>query len=128
MDSNLKLILEEFEKLKGQFVITESHLIERLLAIGEDEWDYYYITYNGRKLIWNTCVGRIMPLRGYLREKDYAHLVHMAKLNHCDQPNYFGLNGSPEILELNQAHKEELLNIDEKIDGKFLTEVCWDLN
>lgn len=128
MDSNLKIILEEFENLKGQFVITESQLIERFVAIGEDEWDYYYITYNGRKLTWNTCVGRIIPLKGYLREKDYERLVYIAKLNHQDQPNYFGLNGSPEILEYNQAHKDELLDIDEKFYGKFLTEVCWDLN
>ena len=35
MEDNLKIILEEFEKLKGQFVITDLWTIERLVAIGE---------------------------------------------------------------------------------------------
>ena len=46
MDNNLKEILEEFEILKGQFVITSSWEIERLIAIGEDDQDYYWVTYN----------------------------------------------------------------------------------
>ena len=45
-------VKQEFESLKGQFVITQSHKIERLVAIGEDEHDLYWITYDGRKLTW----------------------------------------------------------------------------
>lgn len=83
--TNLPLILEEFEKLKGQFVITDSWKIERLVGIGDDNTDWYYLTYNGRKLTWNTCVGRLMPLKGKLNDKDYKELVRLAKLNHYDQ-------------------------------------------
>ena len=80
MDENLKKILDEFEKLKGQFVITCSWEIERLVAVGQDDMDYYYITYDGRKLKWNTCVGRLMPLKGFLRDDDWGTLMNIYQL------------------------------------------------
>jgi hypothetical protein len=126
VEDNLTLIKGEFEKLKGQFVITDSWRIERLVAIGEDEWDYYYITYDGRKLTWNTCVGRIMPLKGYLRDKDYNEFIRLAKLNHYDQATLWG-NSEPEKYQMMvDSHLAELLALPE--DHKFLTPVCLDLN
>lgn len=83
--TNLSLILQEFENLKGQFVITSGWKIERFVGIGDDGSDWYYLTYNGRKLTWNTCVGRLMPLKGKLDDKDYKELVRIARLNHYDQ-------------------------------------------
>jgi hypothetical protein len=111
--------------LKGQFVITDSHAIQRLVAIGDDDMDYYYVTYDGRRLYWNTCVGRIMPLKGYLRDKDYAELVRLAKLNHYDQPSLYG-KLPEEWKEFSNNHKEEMMSL--KGDDKFISEVCWDLN
>ena len=92
----IEKIKQEFEVLKGQFVITEGaqHNIERLVAIGQDQHDYYYVTYNGRKLTWNTCVGRIMPLKGYLRYKDYNLLIDSARLNQFDQETCWGEQGA----------------------------------
>ena len=78
MDSNLQKILSEFEELKGQFVITESWDIERLIAIGDDEQDYYYVTYNGRETKWNTCVGSVIPLKGRLTEKEYGKFINIS--------------------------------------------------
>ena len=46
MSSTLQQILEEFESLKGQFVITSGQDIERLVAIGEDDEDYYWVNNN----------------------------------------------------------------------------------
>ena len=114
-------VKQEFESLKGQFVITQSHKIERLVTIGEDEHDLYWVTYDGRKLTWNTCVGALMPLKGYLRDKDYNELVRSATLNHFDQETCYGKQG-----ENSQTHKNELL----KVSGtdKFLSDLCWNLN
>lgn len=122
---NRTLILEEFESLKGQFIITDSRVIHRLIAIGEDDMDYYYVTYDGRRLHWNTCVGRIMPLKGYLRDKDYNEFIRMAKLNHYDQPTVWR-NSAEEGEEFSEKHKEEMMTL--KGDDKFISEVCWDLN
>ena len=115
-------VKQEFESLKGQFVITQSHKIERLVAIGEDEHDLYYITYDGRKLTWNTCVGRLMPLKGYLRDKDYNEIVRLATLNHFDQETCWG-----------QGDKSEQHKIDVEKDNirgtdKFISDLRWDLN
>ena len=126
MSENLKIILGEFERMKGQFVITDGWDIERLVAIGQDDMDYYYVTYNGRKLRWNTCVGRLMPLKGYLRDEDYQELVRLARLNHFDQIGYLGGAWNKEdISRFNEEHKKEIIEI--KGPDKFLTEIFWDL-
>ena len=126
MTDNKTLILQEFETLKGQFVINSSWEIERLVAVGEDEMDYYWITYNGRKLKWNTCVGGLMPLKGHLRDKDYNELVRLARLNHFDQATVWGNKNPQEAEAFNQNHIAELVQLPE--DHKFLTTVCLDLN
>lgn len=84
---NLPKIVERFEQLKGQFVITDSRRIERLVGVGDDGEDWYYLTYDGRKLKWSSCVGRIIPLKGKLDDNDYSELIRLAKLNHYDQFN-----------------------------------------
>ena len=113
-------IKQEFETLKGQFVITQSHKIERLVAVGEDQQDYYWVTYNGRNFTWNTCVGGLIPLKGYLQDKDYNSFVQSARLNHFDQETCWGEQGKN-----SQKHKNELMKV--KGDDNILTEVCWNL-
>jgi hypothetical protein len=125
MTDNKTLILNEFQQLKGQFVINASWNIERLVAVGEDEWDYYWITYDGRKLKWNTCVGGLMPLKGHLQDKDYAELVRLAKLNHFDQVTVWGNKNLEEAELFNQNHIAELMQLPE--NHKFLTKVCLEL-
>lgn len=134
MDNNLKLILAEFEKLKGQFVIIHWD-VQRFIAIASDKHDYYYITYDGRKLHWNSCLTHITQLKGKIDNEHYEELIRLAKLNHYDQPTFFGNNpddvvdGNINALTFRQAaqkHKREMENIGE--DSDFLTEVCWDLN
>ena len=122
MSDNKTLILKEFEKLKGQFVISDNWHTERLIAIGEDEWDYYYITYDGREIHWHTCVSRIMPLKGYLRDEDYNELVRIAKLNHYDQVD-FEMNGNMD--NFLKAFQKEIEAYDK--NSIFITDPCWNL-
>lgn len=126
MEDNLKLILEEFEQLKGQIVITMSYNIERLVAVGDDETDYYWITFDGRKFKWNTCVGRIIPLKGHLPDKDYDHFVRRAKLNDYDQIPLFGKLETDEVIDKVNAFKRDLVVLPN--NHKFLTDVCWQIN
>lgn len=121
--TTLDRIKQEFETLKGQFVITQSHKIERLVAIGQDEHDYYWVSYDGRKFTWNTCVGRVMPLKGYLRDKDYNEIVRLATLNHYDQKTCWRDNG-----DKSEQHKNDIV-VNNIVSGDtLLTEVCWELN
>ena len=126
MQTNKTKIFQEFERLKGQFVITDSQSIERLLAIAEDDMDYYYVTFDGRKITFNTCVGSLIPLKGYIREKDYEKLIRSAKLNHYDQPTLFNIKNNE---ELNLFCENFKIDIQQNITlpNKLLTKLCWDL-
>jgi hypothetical protein len=63
MTDNLTLITNEFENLKGQYVLVDCESF-RLIGIVEDEHDYYYCLYDGRKLKLTTCLMRITPIKG----------------------------------------------------------------
>lgn len=129
MNSTLELILKDFENLKGQFVITESWKIERLIAIGTDDMDYYYVTYNGRKITWNSCVGKIIQLKNKINDNDYEGLIRLAKINHFDQPELYIPSDDVQKLQnldFNKYHKEKIMALDEP--NKYITEVCWELN
>lgn len=110
--TNLPLILEQFEKLKGQFVITDGWKIERLVGIGDDKEDWYYLTYDGRKLKWNTCVGKLVQLKGKIEDKDYNEFIRLAKLNHYDQ--------FPEIREKVIEELETTKGNDEIVVGLYM--------
>jgi hypothetical protein len=60
MDSNLVKFLGEFENIRRVYHL-ESIIRWRFVALGSDLNDYYYITYDGRKLKWNTCGSNFLP-------------------------------------------------------------------
>lgn len=108
-------ILEEFEKLKGQFILVNPYKIARLVAVAQDEFDYLWVTWDGRNLIFDSVLVGIGPLKGYLRDKDYKEMIRMAKLNHFDCVNKDKFNSF----------------IEEKIAGykgiEFITGLEWDM-
>jgi hypothetical protein len=113
-------IIKEWEEHKGEFVLTQSHTLERFIAIGDDSEDYYYVTYDGRRIMWNSCVGKLIYLKGKIDDKDYQEFIRLAKLNHLDQAdeNY--------TEESANKHREDITKIGE--NHLYLTEICWDLN
>lgn len=118
MIDNLKIILSEFDKLKGQFIITSMNNVRRLVAIGEDKYDYYYIIWNGKKFKWYSCACTIIPLKGYLKNEDYEKLINLSKLNDIDQ--------TLESENFSLIIKEYINNFSE--DEKFITDLCFELN
>ena len=129
MDSNLKLILEEFEKHRGQFVITDNfgHSVQRFIAIAQDEYDYYYVFWDGRKTQWQSCVGRYVPLKGYIEDKYYNEFIRLAKLNHYDSPEWAD-DKVKDIKDVNDSVKLQVLGEGSEGTNKYLTEICWELN
>jgi len=124
MTDNLTLITNEFENLKGQYVLVDCESF-RLIGIVEDEHDYYYCLYDGRKLKLTTCLMRITPLKSYIIEDHYNEMIRIAKLNHYDQPSLWGTNKN--IAEFNEKHKEELTSDWDK-NTKFILGPYWELN
>ena len=129
MNETKDRILEEFEGLKGQIVLFMHGKPERLVAVGTDEWDYYWIGYDGRELKWHTCLERVIPLKGYIRDEDYNEMVRLSSINDFDQPNLWSPRDDEKkekIKKLNEDHKKEVVVLGEK--DSLLTEICWDLN
>jgi len=128
MRDNKTLILNQFEENQGQFVIMSNKVV-RLVAIAEDDMDYYYVTYDGRKIHWHSCVGSYTVLKNKIDDKDYNELIRLAKLNHYDQDD-FHMPSSEEDKSQQKYYATEHKQKMEKVEGenRYLTSFCWDLN
>jgi hypothetical protein len=132
MSDNKKLIIEEFESLKGQFVISGDWKVKRLVGVVEDDMDYYWLLYDGRKFSMDSCVGRVVPLKGKLEDKDYNEFVRLAYLNHFDIIGYYCKEEDKEEgMSVSENHKRQIIEdlLKEQEHKNFLlTEICWELN
>jgi hypothetical protein len=120
--NNLEIFTNEFNNLKGQFVIC-SDRVYRFIGIADDDDDYYYALYDGREFTLHSCVGRITPLKGYILQRDYDEMIRLAKLNHYDQPEIYGYEKEAEAF--NEQHKKEITDWK---DTRFILGPYWDLN
>lgn len=132
VEDNKTLILNEFESLKGQFVIAGDWKVKRLLGVVSDDWDYYWLLYDGRKFSLDSCLCRLVPLKGKIEDRDYNEFVRLAYLNHWD---LLFLSAKEEDREEGikccNEHKESLtrdLLKDQEDKNELLTEICWELN
>ena len=91
----------------------------------EDGDDFYYITYNGREITWNSAVGKLIYLKGKIDDSDYNEFIRLAKLNHWDQIEVEDIEGNIDV-EFNSRHKDKVSSCDG--EDKYLTDICWDLN
>lgn len=127
MEDNKTLILKEFEKHKGEFVIADDWKVKRLIAIGRDDRDYYYVLYDGRSVVWHSCVGAFIPLKGKIEDDEYKNFQFIARLNSfdqvrpCDDPEDYNAR----VIACNK-HKAEIENLSE--GHEYLTPVCWEIN
>jgi hypothetical protein len=122
---NLTIFTNEYNDLKGQMVIS-SDKVYRFIGLAEDEHDYYYVLYDGRKISLHTCVGSIVPLKGYIREKDYLEMIRIAKLNHYDQATLWANREPEKARDFSEQHKKEVTAWEE--GTQFIQGPCWDLN
>jgi hypothetical protein len=88
-----------------------------------DKYDYFYCLYNGNILNCVNCKSsKIIPLKNFIPDEDYNHLVKTSKFRHEDQPTYFMYKIHPKniINAYVNKHKQNLidrLNGDEIICG-----------
>ena len=123
---NLTIFTNQFKQYQGQFVIVNSQVL-RFIGVAEDDFDYYWIFYNGKDVILNSCLIKLIPLKGFITDFDYYTLVNSAKLRHLDQVNLFYTNGSGEPFNFNQSHRDEITN---KISTNYsiLNGLVWEIN
>lgn len=75
---------EEFDQLAGQFVLYDIYSAARFIGIIEGDDDFYYVIYDGRKIIYHSCVMSIYQLKDKIEDIAYDEMVRIAKLNHHD--------------------------------------------
>lgn len=121
---NLTIFKNELEQLKGQLVISNFN-VYRLIALVEDDMDYYYCLYDGRTVRLTSCAMRLTPLRGFIPNRDYEEMVRICELNHYDQPKMF--RSSEDGSTFNIQHKREIVRT--VLDGgnRFIVDPCWDI-
>jgi hypothetical protein len=114
---NLTIITNEFNTFKGQFIIC-SDRVYRLIGIADDDEDWYYALYDGRRITLHSCVGSITPLKGYIYDDHYDEMIRIAKLNHYDQLE-------EAFSEFVEQHKAEVTDWK---DARFILGPHWELN
>jgi hypothetical protein len=114
---NLTIITNEFNSFKGQFVICSGQ-VYRFIGIADDDEDWYYVLYDGRKITLHSCVGSITPLKGYIYDDHYDEMIRLAHLNHYDLLSEI-------FSELIEQHKKEVTDWK---DTRFILGPHWELN
>lgn len=129
-DTNKEQTVEWFEKYKGQFVIRHSlpnDTVVRFIGIGYDNMDYLCIYYDGRKLSYDTILGHMIPLRGYIDDKYYNEYIRLWNLNSYDRPNDGRIEEDRYELGL-KAYREGLEAQIKHSGITLLADLCWELN
>lgn len=124
MNTNLEIFQEIFDNLKGELVICDFS-VYRLIAIVEDEYDYYYLLFDGKELYLFSCLINLVRLKNQIDDDDYSEMIRIVKLNHPDQPGLYEI--TEEITTLNEEFKKEIIS-SLRNDVKFIVGPYWDLN
>lgn len=86
MSLTIEDLKEEMSQYKNTLVIGDIDKVVLLLDVVDGEDDFYWVYYgqSGGKVqeYWSSCVGAWMPLKGFIKEKDYNELVRVWNLNH----------------------------------------------
>lgn len=81
-NQQLDQILQQYQHLKGQLVLTEFWTVEQLVAIVQQDQEYFYVTFNGKAHSYHSCLdGRIFPLKEKVKQTNYQHLLKTASIN-----------------------------------------------
>lgn len=124
----LNKLLNEYETLKGQFVIC-NNIVYRFIGIVKDDCDYYYCLYDGNKVYYMTCVAAdtILPLKGNILDKYYESFVETAKYNSLEQPTHFLYRrvNKEDVDKYIELKKQEIIN---SITDTIVYGLCFDIN
>ena len=133
MDTNRISTLKKFEEHKGEHVLC-NYRVFRFIGILEDDMDYCYVLYDGRKVHFHTILDRLTVLKGKIDQGHYDEMVRLAKINHEDQPDIWMITTkndgvTPEtVLTLNREAKADITEQCMETPNKLMADLCWDLN
>jgi len=131
IDTNRESTLNTFKDLKGEMVLVSrmEHQVWQFVAIAEDDDDYLYVLYDGRKLVLSTILDRMIPLKGKIDSEDYESIVRNSKMNFFSSDNFWGAKEGDDVYELavNSAINHKASLIKDMGDGiRYLSDFEWD--
>ncbi len=84
----LEKLVEEMKPFHNHIGIAMDSELVRLIGIGDDDEDFYYIClHEGGKISWYTCVGPFESLKGKIERYDI--LDSCFELNNCKKTKEF---------------------------------------
>ena len=86
METTLESLKEELKPYKDTLVINHFDKVVRLVDVIDEIEDDFYWVYDSRTGIeYESCVVGWVPLKGYIRDKDYEKLVRIWNLNNIEK-------------------------------------------
>lgn len=127
MTNTEREIREEFEECKGQIVLMHGK-VARLVAIGDDGHDFYWITFDGHNVDWTSCLIAFIRLKDRIDDKDYEKLTRECEFNHWDQPlHMFNLDQPMTTEQLHLIEKKRKAMMKAGENDRYLA-IHWDIN
>lgn len=79
--ATLKQLHEKLDPYKNTLVIDGASNVVKLVGVREEEDDYYWV-FESLHIFLFSCVGRWIPLKGFIDQEKYEELVRVWNLNH----------------------------------------------
>lgn len=81
--TTLASLQEELAPYRNTLVLNYFEVV-RLVDVIDEEDDYYWVLDSHKGIVYSSCVGGWIPLKGKLDTKDYAELVRVWNLNNIE--------------------------------------------
>lgn len=83
--ATLKELQKKLKLYKNTLVIDDWHRIVRLVDVIDGKDDYYWVYDGVDGRHYMSCVGRWIPLKGHIKDKDYDRIVRAWNLNNVEK-------------------------------------------
>ena len=129
MEKNRISTIETFKELGGQHVIVHDSIL-RFIGIGEDEHDYLYIMWDGRKVSYFVILSRISQIKDKIDSDHYKDMVSTSKLNHFDSIELYSpsTEHAKRINKINSDSLKQEIKDEIETSVKLLADLNWEIN
>ena len=117
-----------FNRLKGQLVLIDRQVL-RFIGIGQDQYDYLYILWDGKELVYRTILDHLIQLKDKIDDKDYNNMIRGTRINDYDSLKCFDPKTDKDktiVVNANNKVKQEILDEIDKRSVELLDELFWE--
>lgn len=117
-----------FNRLKGQLVLIDRQVL-RFIGIGQDQYDYLYILWNGKELVYRTILDHLIQLKDKIDDKDYNIMIRSSRINDYDSLKCFDPKTDKDktiVVNANHKVKQEILDEIDKRNVELLDDLFWE--